>query len=191
MPSVAAAVLTTCVWTVLLATAWSQGSPTHDAVRPQDLQGWDKTQWRMSEAEVKRLIHGRWRSATKQEREEDRDVYAGSVLQDVKIAGRNCTGFFGFSRSDRQLARVAFQCGRFPMPNTEASLVFDRLLADLQVQFGVPSKVGRNNSGHTGVYADYALWRFPSTIVELTSLKPNDTERAVVVAYSRVSDNQP
>jgi hypothetical protein len=148
------------------------------------------TRWGMSEAQVKRVIHGRWRSATKQEREDDRDVYAGSVLQDVKIAGLKCTGVFGFSQSDRRLARVAFQCGGFPMPNTEAALVFDRLLADLQVQFGAPSKVVRNNSGHTGAYADYALWRFPSTIVDLTSVKPNETERAVIVGYTRASDNQ-
>ena len=56
--SLAAAVLTACVWTVLPATSWSQESPIHEVVRPQDLRGWDKTRWGMSEAEVKRVIHG-------------------------------------------------------------------------------------------------------------------------------------
>ena len=34
-------------------------------------------------------------------------TYASSALQDAKIAGRNSTGLFDFSRSDRQLRRVS------------------------------------------------------------------------------------
>ena len=75
------------------------------------------------------------------------------------------------------------------MPSPEAALVYC-LSRICKLQFGVPSKVVRGNSGHTGVYADYALWRFTSTIVGLTSVKPNDTGRAVVVENSRASDSQ-
>ena len=127
--------------------------PMQSGVRPHDVFGWGKTRWGMSEGEVKRVVRGRWRPATKEERDEDRELYMPFVLQYVSIAER-------------------------------AAAPFERLIDELQRQLGTPAKIARNNSGHTGFYEDYAVWRFSSSVIELTCVRPNDVERAVVLSYA-------
>ena len=74
------------------------------------------------------------------------------------------------------------------MTAANATALFQRLLDELQRHLGVPGKTIRNNSGHTGFYAEYAVWRFPSSVIELTCIRPNESERAVVLAYNPPSE---
>jgi hypothetical protein len=142
----------------------------------------------MSEHEVKAAIRGRWRSATKEERESERDLYVPFVLQGIELGGRKFIGSFGFSKTDRRLIAITLHSGIPFMKTAGATALFNRLLDDEQAQIGVPGKIIRNNSGHTGFYADYAVWRFPSTVVELMCIGPNDSERAVLLSYTVPSE---
>ena len=143
----------------------------------------------MSESEVKRLVHGRWRRATKEEREDDGDLYIPFVLRDVRIGGRRFTGLFGFSQPGRWLVRVGFHSGpRFIIPVTEGTVLFQQLAEQLERELGTPTRMVRNNSGHTAVYADYAVWRFPSSVIELVAVAPNEAERGIVLSYALPSE---
>ena len=60
---------------------------TRGGAHPQDVPGWGKARWGMSEREVKRTVSGRWRPATKEESENERDLYVPFVLQDIELGG--------------------------------------------------------------------------------------------------------
>jgi hypothetical protein len=181
----ALAAISACLFLGLMVDAQS---PNQAGVRPPDVSGWSKTRWGMSESEVKREVHGRWRRSAKEERDGDGDLYMPFVLQDVKIGGRNFIGLFGFALRDRRLIRVDLHSGFSLIRHEEATVVFERLADELQRELGPPIKIIRNNSGHTGVYADFAVWRFPSTVIELHRLKPNDKESAIVLSYAPPSE---
>lgn len=170
------------------ATRVPAQSPVPAVVRPLDVFGWGKTRWGMTEGEVKHVVHARWRPATKEEREDDRDVYMPLVLQDVRIGQRKFIGLFGFSKEDRRLVMVTIHSGIPFIRTGEAAALFESLADKLQGELGTAAKIVRNNSGHTGFYADYALWRFPSSVIELTCIRPNDAERAVVLFYALPSE---
>ena len=158
-------------------------SPVPAVVRPLDVFGWGKTRWGMTEGEVKRVVRGRWRPATKEEREDDRDVYVPVVLQEVSIGQGKFIGLFSFSKANRLLVGVTIHSGIPFIRTGAAAALFESLADKLQSELGTPAKIVRNNTGHTGFYADYALWRFPSGVIELTCIKPNDAKRAVVLSY--------
>ena len=140
--------------------------------------------WAMSEHEVKSTVRGRWRTATKEERDDDRDVYVPFILQDIELGGRKFIALFGFSKKDRRLVAITLHSGIPFIKTASATMLFDSLLDDQRKQLGIPGTIIRNNSGHTAFYADYAVWRFPSTVVELACIRPNDSERAVVLSYT-------
>jgi hypothetical protein len=142
----------------------------------------------MSEGEVKHVVRGRWRPATKEEREDDRDLYVPFVLQGVKLGGREFIGLFGFTRADGRLARVTLHSGIPWLGVAEGRAIFQRLAEQLERELGTPARIVTDNSGHTGFYVDYAMWRSPSSEILLTCISPSDTERAVVVSYAPPSE---
>jgi hypothetical protein len=168
--------------------SWGAQSLIQVGVPPQDVSGWGKTRWGMSESAVKRSVRGKWRPASREERDDDRNLYVPFVLQDVEMGGRKFIGLFGFSRAGQRLAAVTLHSGIPLIRTAEAWAFFERLADELQRELGQPAKLVRNNSGHTGFYEDYAIWRFPSSVIELTCIRPNDSERAIVLSYSRPSD---
>jgi len=182
--------ITVCAIAVccLSALPLAAQSPSQTGEHPQDLYGWRNARWAMSEHEVKSAVRGRWRTATKEEREDERDLYVPFVLQDIELGGTKFIGLFGFSKTDRRLVAITLHSGIPLIKTAGATALFNRLLDDEQKQLGVPRKIIRNNSGHTGFYADYAVWRFPSTVVELTCVRPNDSERAVTLSYAVPSE---
>src|SRR4051812_16894322 len=84
---------------------------SQNGTRPENLSGWGNARWGMTESEVKRTVKGRWRTATKEEREDDRDAYVPFVLQDIGLGGRKFTGLFGFSHSERRLVGISLHSG--------------------------------------------------------------------------------
>ncbi len=163
-------------------------SPNQGGVPRPDMSGWGKTHWGMSRSDVKRVVDGRWRRSTKDERDDDGDLDMPFVLRDVKIGGRSFSGLFGFGKRDRRLKTVMLYFGPPLIPREEATAVFERVADELQRELGAPAKTVRNNRGHTGLYADFAIWHFPSTVIELYHLRPNDAESAIELIYAPPSE---
>ena len=174
---------------LLLSPTLEAQSPTQVVVRPPDVSGWRATRWGMSEDQVKRVVPGRWRASTREEREDDRDTYVPFVLKDVTIRGRHFIGLFGFSRTDRKLVAVTLHSGLPLIRPEEATATFEQIVDELEREFGSPAEIVRNNSGHTSFYADFAIWRFRSSVISLECLRPNDSERAIALSYAPSSGN--
>lgn len=152
----------------------------------RDLMGWRQTRWGMSEQEVRMALRGRWRSTTKQEREdsEGHDIYTPIVAPNVTLAGHSFVAGFGFRKTDRRLVSVMLHSGTQWLKSEVMQALFDRITEHLKVQFGSPNKVVRNDVGHMRVYPNSAVWELGRTEIMVIGVKVTDVECSVAVVYS-------
>lgn len=145
----------------------------------KDVEGWNKTQWGMTENEVLNVIEGKAIVIAKpykyQGLSDEWDAYSPLVLDEIEIDKDKFTVDFIFDNKNKKLIKVIVSI----KDKRPSELQFSSLEKMLTEEYGSPSftkddgkpdkSLGNEAVSEGRIFLERA-WKFPSTIIELNYL---------------------
>jgi hypothetical protein len=159
-----------------------------------DLLGWGKTYWGMTEDEVIKAIGEK--AIKLQDHGIYQNGYSSIKIEDIflpaPIMGAGCfDGFFIFNFKSKRLTSIRFD-DKYPL-----QLHFDLLKKFLSEKYGPASfkdlkEIPKSHAIGGGYMTIQLSWSFPSTVINLfhwfDSSNPNNPEKVVIIYRQRSSD---
>ena len=151
-------------------------APVYSATKPQDVYGWQNLRWGMNSKEVLNILVRKVeeRNIRKDEKE---NMYSMFQIRGVKIAAREFRASLWMNSESHKLTRIVFVPEKEPFLFDWAETFID-LEHFLKTKYGDPDIESTSND--PGTSAD-RIWKFPSTEIELTYLKLEDSELLLLV----------
>ena len=144
--------------------------------KPKDVFGWDNVRWGMSTDEVEHIL-GKNVKKRKVRHDEKDKMYSGLELKDITMGNTRLRASLWMDDSSNTLTRIVFipieQPSRYEWAETFIDL--ESYLVD---RYGSPDI--EKTSNDPGTSAD-RKWVFPSTEIELSYLKLEDSELLLLV----------
>jgi len=146
------------------------------SIRPIDVYGWETVEWGMSSEEVRNVLRKKVKERNIRVDETD-NMYSGLQLRGVNIGGSGFRASLWMHNNTDELARIVFVPEKQPS-QYEWAEDFIQLENYLVKKYGNPDV--QKTSNDPGTSAD-RIWKFPSTNIELSYLKLEDSELLLLV----------
>lgn len=161
---------------MLVTAALAYGSS-----KPADVDGWDGVRWGMTDEEVKEAFGS---DAKMMEPREDakEGLYSNILLSSVKLGGQEFRASLWMDTDTKKLKKIVFVPKEQP-EGYEWAETFIKLEESLVGKYGAPDVEETSNDPGTSAERK---WIFPSTIIEMSYLRIQDTELLLLV----FSDNE-
>lgn len=154
------------------------------ATKPKDIYGWDNLRWGMSTDEVENILG---KDVKKREiRNDEKDNMSSSLLlRNINIGQRKFRASFWMDNKTKKLTRIVFVPEGQPSKYqwVETFIDTENYLVD---KYGDPNI--EETSNDPGTSAD-RKWIFPSTEIELSYLRIEDSELLLLV-FSKTENTE-
>lgn len=164
--------------TGLLFFAVASGSGAY--TKPNDVYGWENLKWGMPAGEVESVLG---KNVKKRQAKHDKEdgVYTDLEMRDINIGGSELRASFWMDADTKELSKIVF----VPQEKAEGynlAETFIKLEESLVDKYGDPDV--ENTSNDPGTSAE-RVWNFPSTEIELSYLKIEDSELLLLIFSQR------
>ena len=148
--------------------------------KPNDVQGWEKLKWGMSSGEVQGVLG---KDVKKREiRHDEKDgVYTELEMLNIKIGGSKFRASLWMDQDTKELSRIVF-VPEVKTADYHWAKTFISLENSLVDRYGIPDV--ENTTNDPGTSAE-RIWNFPSTEIEMSYLKIDDSELLLLVFSER------
>ncbi len=158
------------------AIAASSGANT----KPNDVYGWENLKWGMPASEVESVLG---KGVEKRQAKHDRTdgVYTDLEMLDINIGGSKFRASIWMDADTKELSKIVF----VPQTKTEGynlAETFIKLEEGLADKYGDPDVEKTSNDPGTSAER---VWNFPSTEIELSYLKIEDSELLLLIFSER------
>jgi hypothetical protein len=174
--------LVVCLATLLTARTFGQTNSQ------KDVEGWSKAKWGMTDEQVLEAFTG---DVVRLPASKELDPYAAIRIPIMKIGRSQFTVRFMLDPKTNQLCEVNIlpveQVHDYSGPRTNAppEVIFDELQELLTQRHGKPTSTGPTHSGTVTLDDNSAVWRFPSTKIQLSYTRTLRFGNRVSVNYTR------
>ncbi len=144
--------------------------------KPEDVYGWDKLKWGMTEEEV-RSVYGEKIKIHKPKQDEKEGVYSGMELTGVETGGGEFRASLWMDSATKRLKKIVFVPAGKPEGYKRAE-TFINLEESLSAAYGDPDFEETSNDPGTSAERK---WVFPSTVIEMSYLRIEDTELLLLI----------
>ena len=144
--------------------------------KPKDVYGWDNVKWGMTAEEVETVLGKKVKRRNAKHDERD-NMYSGLQLRGVKMGQSEVRASFWMDEESKKLKRIVFVPEGQPA-QYELAETFINLENYLVGKYGDPDV--EKTSNDPGTSAD-RKWKFPSTEIELSYLRIEDSELLLLV----------
>lgn len=159
---------------LLLLFAFSLDSGAY--TKPKDVYGWENLKWGMPAAEVESVL-GKDIKKRKSRADEEYGIYTNLEMRDISIGGKKFRASFWMDINTKGLSKIVF----VPQAQAEGynwAETFVRVEQSLSGMYGDPDVEKTSNDPGTSAER---VWRFPSTEIEMSYLKIDDSELLLLV----------
>jgi len=160
----------------LIAAVTAYGSS-----KPADVDGWDGVRWGMTDEEVKAAFGSEARIMEPREDAKE-GLYSNILLSSVKLGGQEFRASLWMDSDTKKLKKIVFVPKEQP-EGYEWAETFIKLEESLVGKYGAPDVEETSNDPGTSAERK---WVFPSTLIEMSYLRIQDTELLLLV----FSDNE-
>jgi len=144
--------------------------------KPKDVYGWGNLKWGMSVSKVEAVMgKGIKKRGPKYDTKDG--VYTELEMRDIKIGGKDFRASFWMDTDTKELSKIVF------VPQTETDSynwaeTFIKLEESLVDKYGEPDIEKTSNDPGTSAER---VWNFPSTVIEMSYLRIEDTELLMLI----------
>lgn len=161
---------------LFLAVAATSGAYT----KPSDVYGWENLKWGMPASEVESVLgKGVIKRQVKHDKQDG--VYTDLEMKDINIGGSKFRASIWMDEDTKELSKIVF------VPQAKAdgynlAETFIKLEESLAEKYGDPDVEKTSNDPGTSAER---VWNFPSTEIELSYLKIEDSELLLLIFSER------
>jgi len=150
------------------------------ATKPKDVYGWDKVRWGMTGAQIQTVLG---KEVKKRDAKHDKkdSLYANLELKEIKMGGASFRASFWMEEGSKKLKRIVFVPEGQPSEYEWAETFID-LENYLVNKYGDPDIEETSNDPGTSAER---VWNFPSTQIEMSYLRLDDSELLLLVFSQR------
>lgn len=148
--------------------------------KPKDVYGWDNLKWGMSASEVESVL-GKGIKKHEPKHDTQDSVYTDLEMRDINIGGSEFRASFWMDADTKELSRIVF----VPQSKAEGynmAETFIKLEESLVDKYGEPDVEKTSNDPGTSAER---VWNFPSTEIEMSYLKIEDSELLLLIFSER------
>lgn len=154
----------------------SAGANTYADSKPVDVKGWDSAKWGMTSDELK-SVFGKEAKAREPREDAQEGVYSDIELSGLDWGGNEYRASLWMNSETGKLKKIVFVPSEKPGGFKWAEM-FIKLEASLVDKYGDPDVEETSNDPGTSAERK---WVFPSTIIEMSYLRIENTELLLLV----------